>query len=459
MEEAPVRLITIPRVLVIWGFLLGAGFAQPANNPRPVFGPGASKEEVLNAYGWPNGQSRSGAREVLSYAQGEVVLENGRVERVNFSPTVPWQMPRPRPAPATASTRKVPEAPVDLWKTNFAAAMQDAQARNSRVLILFTGSDWSPASRQFHEEVEAHPDFVTAFAGDFVFVRLDYPRGSPVPAKASDENLALRDRYGVTSYPTLFVLSPSGDPLAKVNLDAPSAPNESFRNRVIAAVKAARDFDQAPAPVAPPPTPAVEPKLPEPVAVPVTTLPPPGIWEAGRLIVAALLIGGALAVFIVWRMWRRTRMRPSLPVSSMAARIDAAAGGLPTLSEMNTWPQSRLVAIVTALAEADRYSAQRRASGEIDLELRKPGDLKPRVVVMCSPSSSGVVPTKRLRELFGHMAAEGVEQGWIVSPTGFSADAREYAGAHKIVLIGADGLHGMMREIPPVALPALLARV
>ena len=89
-------MLVLARVFGLIAALAFACAGRAANEPRPVVGPGATKEDVINAYGWPNGQSQSGTKEILSYVQGEVVLDNGRVERVNFSPNVPWQTPRPR---------------------------------------------------------------------------------------------------------------------------------------------------------------------------------------------------------------------------------------------------------------------------------------------------------------------------------------------------------------------------
>ena len=161
--------------LCVWLFAVAGGAGSlSAADPRPMVGPGATKDEVIDAFGWPNGQSTSGTKEILSYTQGQVMLDNGRVERVDFSTTIPWPAPRPRPGAATASTAKKPEAPVDFWLTNFDDAAREALRRSVRVLVLFTGSDWSPASKQFRDEVEFHAEFVNAFTEDFVFLRLDF---------------------------------------------------------------------------------------------------------------------------------------------------------------------------------------------------------------------------------------------------------------------------------------------
>src|SRR5258708_7381126 len=143
---------------------------------KPGAGPGATKEEVISGYGLPKGQSKVGSREILSYAQGRVILNDGRVDRMDFSPLPPLQAPQPAPRPPSGT--KV-EAPVDLWLTSFGDVTREAGERNIGILILFTGSDWSLPSRQFSEEVAFHPDFVNAFSGKLVFLQLDYPARAP----------------------------------------------------------------------------------------------------------------------------------------------------------------------------------------------------------------------------------------------------------------------------------------
>lgn len=458
-----------------------------ANDARPVVGPGATKEEVIDAYGWPNGQSRSGTKEILSYAQGEVTLENGRVERVDFSPDVPWQKPRPRPGPATASTRKSPEVPVDYWLTSYEAALRQAQQRHCRILALFTGSDWSPASQEFQKQVEDEPEFVNAFAGDFVFLKLDYPRGAPVPAKISDENLAIRDRYGVTTYPSLLVLAPTGELLGRADLTK-TVPGQSFRDRVIAAVRAVRDTtglaETAPAAKEPAATGTATSASAAPsVAATASTgpnatgsvsaakqgtatavasvAPQPlrGLGNAVKLVLLALLLGAAIVGAFLWWIWRRPKGIAPEKLAEISGRIDAAASGLPSTEELNNWPQDKLCAVTAALAEFDNYAAHIRPTvGDVDIELRRRGDVNPRVLVCCAPGSVGVIAAKRVRELFASLAAEGAEAGWFVAPAGFTPEARDYAAAHRIVLIGTDGLQNMMREVPPVSLPGVLAR-
>lgn len=447
-------------VALVLAAVAAATFA--ANDTRPVVGPGATRDDVIAAYGWPNGQSRSGTKEILTYAQGEVILENGRVERVDFSPDVPWQKPRPRPAPPTASTRQPVERPADVWRTDFAAAQQDAQRRSERMLVLFTGSDWSPASREFHEQVEGDPAFIAAVADDFVLVKLDYPRGRPVPAKISAENMRLRDQYDVTVYPTLLVLGPTGALLARVDWSKPE--KAPFVQRVIAGVLAARDAtgEPRPKPAAPAqPSAATAPAAaaPAPAVAPSPTPEAVAVRNAGTLVLGALLAGAAVVILALWWLWRPRVPRVRTSVGNMAERIDAAVDDVPSEAEMAAWPKEKLRGIVAGLAEFDNYTARLRPPGDhVDLELRKRSDVVPRVLVCCGSGRDGAVSAKPLRELFGALEAERVDKGWYVSPGGFTSDAKAYAAAHRIVLIAGDGLHAMMRDVPPTSLPGLLAR-
>jgi hypothetical protein len=183
------------------------------------------------------------------------------------------------------------------------------------------------------------------------------------------------------------------------------------------------------------------------------------VWTAGRLVALSIVVGTVIVGIALWNLWRRRQPKGAVPAAEMAERIDAAAGGLPTPSDMAAWSKDKLCAITAGLAEFDNYAAHiRSGDADVDIELRKRGDVNPRVLVCCAAGAEGVVTPKRLRELFGSLAAEGAETGWLVSPAGFSADARVYAAAHRIVLVGSDGIHNMMREVPPVSLPALLAR-
>jgi protein disulfide-isomerase len=44
-----------------------------------------------------------------------------------------------------------------------------------------------------------------------VLVELDFPRKKELPIELKKQNDALAEKYGVTAYPTILVLSPTGE--------------------------------------------------------------------------------------------------------------------------------------------------------------------------------------------------------------------------------------------------------
>src|SRR5262249_9006506 len=156
-------------------------------------------------------QSQKGSKEVLTYPQGMVTLEKGRVEKVDFSMTMPWPPPRPRPGPSPVVTPGKADNKVDnYWQMDFTRAAQEAERRNARILAAFTGSDWSQASKLFRDQVAFHPDFINAFTGDFVFLELDFPLRAAQSPEQREHNARLREHYGVITYPSILVLSRTG---------------------------------------------------------------------------------------------------------------------------------------------------------------------------------------------------------------------------------------------------------
>jgi hypothetical protein len=442
--------------------------AVRAADTRPVVGPGATKEDVINAYGWPTGQGRLGTKEVLNYPQGSITLSDGKVERVDFSPNIPWAAPRPRPGAPSPTSVKRSEAAFDFWTTSFADAAREAQGRRARILAVFTGSDWSPPSRRFLEEVATSTDFYNAFAADFVFLKLDFPTRALQTADLKKQNEELRAKAGVTTYPALIVFSAAGEPLGVADL-AKERPG-SFREQATAAVAEVRDLlklklppvaapkAEPPAAVAAAPTAAkagpTQPREPERGALAAM------ISSANWALVMGLGGGSALAALLVWWVWR-TRVQPGSkgPKPGYAGH-KVRLGDVPTQAELESWPVERLRSLVAAQFEATGYHSRVGGRGsEVDLELMRPGHTKPNVLVLCRPGSAGVVGPKAVRDIFGTVVSTGVEAGWIVSAAGFSAEARTLAHERGVELIDGAGLIERLRMLDPLALAQVLERV
>ena len=106
------------------------------------------------------------------------------------------------------------------WMTDLDAGRARAAAENKRLVVEFTGSTWCPPCKALHAEVLTSAEF-KAWAQDKVLVMLDFPRaGERTPEKvAANPELAklmkLKDEFGVSGFPTLFVFDPAGRPLGK----------------------------------------------------------------------------------------------------------------------------------------------------------------------------------------------------------------------------------------------------
>lgn len=434
--------------------LLLAGTVTFAADARPTVGPGATKEDALNAYGWPTGQSQAGTKEILTYPQGKIILENGRVERVDFSTAQPWPAPRPRPGtPPPSSARPPPEASVDFWVTSFEEAAQEAKKRRLRILALFTGSDWSPASQQFQEEVEYHQDFINTVAGRLVLLRLDFPTRTVQAPEVQRRNAELRTQYGVTTYPSLLLLEPDGRLVARVDLEKVRA-GEPYRPQVIAILREMQGLlTVSPAPVAPA-APAPEKKS----GMSRIEAIKDSMQSAGWVLTAGMAAGIALAALMLWWLWRARGFRSMGPLRPMSGRIGDAASGVPSPVELRDWSVEKVRALTAVLAETEGHVVTRLA-GNPDFALARPGEKKPRVLVSCVSGHGGPVTPKRMRELMGAMTLESVGIGWFVSPAGFTAEARAYAAQHGIQLIESEALLTMLRDLPPLILPKVLGRI
>lgn len=143
----------------------------------------------------------------------------------------------------------------------------------------------------------------------------------------------------------------------------------------------------------------------------------------------------------------------------MASRIDHAASGLPSHAEILAWPKETVCNVIGRLAELEGYEAEISKRGEKDLILRRPAVPTAEAIVGCVTGSSGVIPTRRIRDLVGMMAAEDIAAGWFVSPMGFSLDARAYAEEQNVRLIDGARLLTLLSDLPTFALPKVLAGV
>jgi thioredoxin-related protein len=99
------------------------------------------------------------------------------------------------------------------WCTDFAAALKRADAENKLVLADFTGSDWCYYCIRLRADVLDNPRFAAWAESHFVLLEIDLPENPAFDQAKLKQNRELCARYGVDSYPTVLVLSDTGEPL------------------------------------------------------------------------------------------------------------------------------------------------------------------------------------------------------------------------------------------------------
>jgi thioredoxin-related protein len=132
------------------------------------------------------------------------------------------QTPPPAPAPAPPAQPPNAEAhAANAWFADFDPASEAAKNQKKDLLVDFTGSDWCPWCVKLHEEVFGVASFLDAAQKSYVLVSLDFPRSEEalkrVPNPARNRELARK--YRIEGYPTVLLMTASGDAYAKMGYE------------------------------------------------------------------------------------------------------------------------------------------------------------------------------------------------------------------------------------------------
>lgn len=100
-------------------------------------------------------------------------------------------------------------APIE-WMTNLEAAGQRAKEEQKLLLVEFTGSDWCKACILQKKKVLGTPEFEDWAEQHCVAVEIDVPNDASRVGGEQQKalNQMLCDEYGVTSFPTLLIMTP-----------------------------------------------------------------------------------------------------------------------------------------------------------------------------------------------------------------------------------------------------------
>ncbi len=115
-------------------------------------------------------------------------------------------------SPPAASTQSAGQI---KWYKNYNEAEAAAKKANKPLLLFFTGSDWCGWCKKMDQEVFASPDFAKDVGNDFIFAEIDFPMNKPLPPEEQQVNNNLKQKYGVTGYPTVIILDANGNFIAE----------------------------------------------------------------------------------------------------------------------------------------------------------------------------------------------------------------------------------------------------
>jgi thioredoxin-related protein len=115
--------------------------------------------------------------------------------------------------------------------TDFAAAQALAKKENKDLLLEFTGLDWCDGCKGLRARVFGYEEFQEWMVEEYVWVALDFPVNKSVlamiPEDLKKQNEALRERYPVRGYPTVYLCDSGGRPYARrAGFDAMGTPDE-----------------------------------------------------------------------------------------------------------------------------------------------------------------------------------------------------------------------------------------
>jgi thioredoxin-related protein len=101
------------------------------------------------------------------------------------------------------------------WETDFKKASSVAKASGKYMLLDFSGSDWCGWCIRLEKEVFSQDAFKDFAKENLVCVLVDFPRAKEQSKELKQQNMDLARKYDIKGYPTVIILSPDGEPVAK----------------------------------------------------------------------------------------------------------------------------------------------------------------------------------------------------------------------------------------------------
>ncbi len=102
----------------------------------------------------------------------------------------------------------------NFWKNKPLEAIEQAKKEKKDILVLFTGSDWCPPCQKLEQEVFLDESFFDETEENYVYVKFDFLRNSPITPEAQKLNEQWAEKFGVDSFPTIVLIDADQKPYA-----------------------------------------------------------------------------------------------------------------------------------------------------------------------------------------------------------------------------------------------------
>lgn len=216
---------------------------------------GMERTAVVGQFGEPSSALKSSTKEILNYAQGKIVLVQGKVTSFEGSfssgqtpdsitietPVTVVQTATVAPKPVTQSS----EAP-DMSRRSvepfwWSHTLTEAQSRSAKkdgrkILALFTGPDWCGPCQQLEAEVLGTDEFKRLGRKQFIPLKVALYMNSPQSPQAKAEYHRLSQEFGVEGVPNFVILNPDGTLFAKPDLFKRRKGVSNYTEQVMAAI-------------------------------------------------------------------------------------------------------------------------------------------------------------------------------------------------------------------------------
>lgn len=98
---------------------------------------------------------------------------------------------------------------VDLnWHTDLSKAVSISINEKKPIMLFFTGSDWCGWCMRLKKEVFNHEKFKIWSDDKIILVELDFPRRKKLEPNILNQNRELARIFGVSGYPTCWLVKP-----------------------------------------------------------------------------------------------------------------------------------------------------------------------------------------------------------------------------------------------------------